>query len=72
MATKACLNTKATETESKNPDIFILITKVALSAKATEIKNKKPDATGFITTPEFNKFVKTNFDARMKQIMKCF
>ena len=28
-----------------------------------EIENKKPETTGFITTPEFDRFRKVNFDA---------
>ena len=38
-----------------------------LNTKATEIKNKIPVTTGFITTPEFNKIAKIDFDARKKE-----
>ena len=47
-----------------------LTARTALSTTATEIENKIPDATGFITTPEFNRITKIIFDARMKQEAK--
>ena len=44
--------------------------KAALSTKTTEIENKMPHTTTFITTPEFIRLTKVNFDARMKQELK--
>ena len=35
--------------------------------KPQKMKTKIPDTTDFITTPEFNRLTKTNFDTRMKQ-----
>ena len=35
--------------------------------KPQNMKTKIPDNTDFITTPEFNRLTKTNFDTRMKQ-----
>ena len=46
------------------------LTKAALNTKATEIENKIPHTIGFITTPEFNRLTKINFDARMKEVTK--
>ena len=55
------------EVESKICDITNLATKAALKTKATEIENKICDTTGFITTPEFNRLTKLNFNARMEE-----
>ena len=41
-----------------------------MNKKATTIETKIPDTTGFITTPEFNRLAKINFDARTKQAAK--
>ena len=35
--------------------------------KPQKMKTKISDTTDFITTPEFNRLTKTNFDTRMKQ-----
>ena len=35
--------------------------------KPQRLKKKVPDTTRFITTPEFNRLTKINFDATMKQ-----
>ena len=47
-----------------------LATKPALNTKVTEIENRIPDTTVFITIPEFERFVKIIFDARMKEAAK--
>ena len=46
------------EVKGKIFDIINSATKVAPDTKATEIESKIPDATGFITTPEFNRLIK--------------
>ena len=43
---------------------------VALNTKDTEIENKISDTTGFLTTSEFNRLIKINFDTRMKEAAK--
>ena len=58
LATKAALNIKAAEIESKIPGLTNLATKAAFNTKAIETENEIPDTTGFITTPEFNKSTK--------------
>ena len=64
------LYTKAREIESKIVDTTNLATKVVLNMKATEIENQTPDTNSFITTPEFNRLTKVNFDARMEEAVK--
>ena len=70
LATKAAVNTKTIEVESEIPDITILTTKVALNTKSIEIEKKPSDATGFITTPEFNRLTKISCDKKMKKASK--
>ena len=43
VATKAAVNTKATEIEDKILDITNLATKIDLNTKTTETENKIPD-----------------------------
>ena len=57
-ATKAALNTKAAEVESKIPDTTNLATRAALNANATQIENVINDTTDFIAIPEFNRLTK--------------
>ena len=52
------MRTKLAECES---------TKAVHNRKPQKMKTKIPDTTDFITTPEFNRLAKTNFDTRMKQ-----
>ena len=70
LATKAAVNTKTIEVESEIPDITILTTKVALNTKSIEIEKKPSDATGFITTPEFNRLTKISCDTKIKKASK--
>ena len=71
MVTKAALNTKAVDVQSKKiTGITNLATKASLNKKVTEIGNKISDTIGFITTPEFNRLTKISFDARIKQEAK--
>ena len=55
------MNTKATDIESKIPDIPDLTIKAALNTKAAKSENNIPDTTGFITTLEFNTLTKISF-----------
>ena len=67
LVTKAVLNTKFAEGESKTPEITNLAITATLDTKATEIENKIPDITNFITSPEFNRLAKVSFDAEIKK-----
>lgn len=67
MVTKAALNTKAVDVQSKKiTGITNLATKASLNKKVTEIGNKISDTTGFTTTPEVNRLT------RIKQEAKSF
>ena len=66
VATNAALITKAAKVESKIPDITNLATRAALNKKAIEIENNIHDTTSYMTTPEYNRFSKVHFDARIK------
>ena len=61
---------KATEAESKIPDITNLGTESAFNKKVKKIENKITDTATFINSFEFNRLTKTNFDARMKEATK--
>ena len=43
-----------------------------MSTKATAVENKIPDTTCFITTLDFNRLTKINFDARMTEAKPTF
>ena len=58
LTTKGAMRTKLAECES---------TMAVHNRKPQKMKTKIPDTTDFITTPEFNRLTKTNFDTRMKQ-----
>ena len=47
--------------------VLSLANKATLNTKAKEIKNTIPDTTSFITTPEFSRFTKLSFEARIKE-----
>lgn len=70
LATKADLNTKTPDNESKIPDITYLAAKTNLSVKATEIENEIPYTASFIATPKFNKLTKISVTAKMKDATK--
>ena len=70
MATKAALNTKATEIECKIPEITNLATKDALNTKVTEIESKIPDTRGFVTNPAFTRLTKIIFDTSLTEAAK--
>ena len=67
--TTAALNVNTTEIEDEIPGITNLDYKTTIIIKAG---NKIPDTTGFITTPEFNRLSKINFDARKKESTRSF
>ena len=70
LATKADLNTKTADIESKIPDITYLAAKTNLCVKATEIENKIPYTVSFIATPKFNRLTKTSVTAKIKDATK--
>ena len=63
LATNTTLNAKVNEVKNKIPNITNLATTTAL----TTGENKIPDRSKCITTPEFFKLVKKNFNSRLKQ-----
>ena len=69
--TIAVLYLKVTEIENKIPDIINLATKAALKTKVINVENKIIDTTSFIST-EFNRFIKTSCDAKVKKAAKRF
>lgn len=70
---KTNCNIKTTEIKNKKPDFGGLVTKVALSTKATKIAKKITNYNRFITTHEFNRLTKINFETMMKnQLLNRF
>ena len=47
-----------------------MVAKAALKTKATDIEDNKADTTGFITTPEFNRWTKISSVARIEKAAK--
>ena len=43
------------------------MTATVLNTKLNEVEKKIPDHAKYITTPEFNKFTKKKFEAKLKQ-----
>ena len=71
LVTIDALNLKATGIENKIPDIINVATKLALKTKVTNVENKVSDTASFVTT-EYNKLIKTSFDAKVKEAVKSF
>ena len=60
--TTTVLNPKVGEVENKISDTSSLVT--VLNTKIKEVKNKMSDHAKYITTPDFNKFSGSIFDAK--------
>ena len=70
LVTTAALNSKLQRLKIEIPNITNMATKTALNTKVKEIENRIPHIIIFVNAPEFNRLVKINFDARMKEAAK--